>query len=139
MKKKKKKRKVAVTPKYLRILIPLISKKENSEEFLDKAIEGVGEIILLIVIDTNAMNQQFGFAASEISNGSALMEDVKALIGQKGKRADDILEWGNTLTKIDHIAKLREVDKIVLVKQENQYFKDLVKNLKKEKLKVEII
>ncbi len=135
----KKKVKAEITAKQLKILIPLLSKKENEGEFLEKAIVGATEIILLLIIDTNAMNQEFGFAASEISNGNALMEDVKALLGKKRKKADDILEWGDTLTKIDNMAKLRQVNKIVLMKQDNQYFRDLVKNLRKEKLDVEII
>lgn len=121
------------------ILLPLISKKENDPAFIDKAIEGLKRIILLMVIDTETMPGGFGFAASEIGQGNQLMMDVKTLLKEKGINAEEILEWGNTETKIDHVARLREVKKIVLKKQDNHYFKKLVKSLKDKKLNVEVI
>ena len=123
----------------MKIVIPLLSKQENNEDFLEKAVEGAKEIIVLLVIDTEAMPGQFGYAATEIRHGNMLIEEIKERLEEKKKQCNDIIEWGNTLTKIDHIARLQKADKIVLQKQENKFFKDLVKELKKEGQKVEVI
>ncbi len=117
--------------KELRVLIPLVSKKENNELFLQKATEGAKEITLLLVIDKKEMVGQFGFAASEIMQGTALIEQIKKFLVEHGKRAKEIVEWGDTETKIEHIAILQKADKVFLLEQDNEYFKSLVKCLKK--------
>lgn len=124
----------------MKVLIPLVSKKENNQEFLQKATEGAKEVVLLLVIDQRELVGQFGFAASEIMQGNALIEQIKKTLEEKGKRATEIEEWGKTETKIEHIALLQRVDKIALLEQENEYFKRLVKQLsKKLGNKIEII
>ncbi|MCR4335973.1 MAG: hypothetical protein NUV57_05580 [archaeon] len=120
------------------VLIPLLSEKENDEEFLEQALKGTKDIILLIVVDANS-KEEFGFATSHIQTARIVMEDVKTSIGKRRKRAEDIIEWGDTKNKIMNIALLRKVDKVILKKQENHYFEELVKNLRKEKIEVEVI
>lgn len=120
------------------VLIPLLSDKENDEAFLEEALKGAKNIILLIVVDANS-NEEFGFTTSHIQKARAVMEDVKATIGRKRKRAEDIIEWGDTFGKISNIALLRKVDKVFLKKQENQYFDELVEKLKKEKIDLQVI
>jgi hypothetical protein len=120
-----------------KILIPLISKEETSNAFIEKAVKGAKEIILLLVIDTNAMHNSFGFAASEIRQGNMLIEDLKYLLKKKKKHVEEIIEWGNTATKIIQLTKLKEIQAIVLKKQENHFFNELVEKLRKE-LRVEI-
>lgn len=124
----------------MKVLIPLVSKKENNPDFLQKATEGAKETILLLVIDKRELVGQFGFAASEIMQGNMLIEQIKKFLETKGKRARDIMEWGETTTKIEHTALLQKVDKIVLLEQKNEYFKSLVKQLSKKMAgKIEII
>jgi hypothetical protein len=121
------------------ILLPVLSKKEAEPDFLEIATKGTKNIILLLVIDTNAMAGEFGTGINNIREGNAIMEAVRKALGQKRKHAEEIMEWGDTLTKIDHIARLKEVDKIVLSGQDNQYFEELVKKLREKKFKIEII
>ncbi|MFH1391682.1 MAG: hypothetical protein ABIH20_05205 [Candidatus Diapherotrites archaeon] len=120
------------------VLIPLLSEKENDEEFLEQALKGTKEVILLIVVDADS-KEEFGFAASHIQTARLVMEEVKATIGKKRKRSEDIIEWGDTKNKIMNIALLRKVDRVILKKQENQYFDELIKNLEKEKIEVKVI
>lgn len=122
-----------------KILIPLISKKENDSDFLDTAVENAHEVILLLVIDTAAVGGSFGFTTSEISQGNMLVEEIKNYLESQGKHVFEVMEWGNTETKITNIAKLKEVDKVVLKKHKAQFLKELEKTLKKAKIKVEII
>jgi hypothetical protein len=122
----------------MRVLVPLLSKKEDSEEFVEMVTAKAKEIILLIVIDTAAMSGQFGFAAGEIAQANALMQKMKNAIGKKRKTCEDIIEWGDTATKIEHMAMLRQVDKIYLVKQDNQFSKKLLRELEEKLPKVEI-
>lgn len=115
------------------VLIPLLSKKENNPDFLEKAIEGMKEIVLLLVVDTAAMPKEFGFSTMEISDGRKLMEEIKATIGKKRKKATDIIQWGDTFLKINNTAKLKKCKKIVTLKQDNQYYRELIARLKKQK------
>lgn len=121
------------------MLVPIVSGKENNTEFLQKAVENGKEIILLLVIDQRELIGQFGFAASGIKQGTALMEQIKAHLEAKGLHPKDIEEWGDTETKIEHIALLQRVDKVLLLEQDNEYFRNLVKQLgKKLSGKIEI-
>ena len=121
----------------MKVLIPLLSKQENKPEFLQRAVQGAKEVLLLLVIDTESTPSQFGFVASEIGQGNTLMQDVKKQLEKMRKTCNDVIEWGNTETKIEHIAQLQHVDKIVLLKQDNQFFKKLLKQMR-GKLKMEI-
>ena len=124
----------------MKVLIPLLSKQENNPVFLEKALEGAKEIVVLLAIDTNAMVGQFGFAASEMRQGNLLAEEIKKVAESRGIKCNDIVEWGDTVSKIDHIAQLEKVNEIRLLKQDNHYFKDLLKKLRnKTKKKIETI
>lgn len=120
------------------VLIPILSKKENTPEFLEKAVKGEKEVFLLAIMDTNALSNNFGFATSEIGAGSELIEQIKAKLEPKKIKVIEALEWGDTNTQIIHLAKLKNIKKIALVKQENKYFKDLVKELNENKIKTQI-
>ena len=117
-----------------RVLIPLLSKKEASKEFVKKIAGEKGEIILLLVIDTGAMSGGFGFAAHEIAQGNLLMQKTKILLEKHKKKCNDVIEWGNTESKIEHLAQLQQVNKILLVQQESPAFGKLLREMK-EKLK----
>ncbi len=120
------------------VLIPIISKKENSKAFIEKAIEGQKSAFLLAIMDTGAVAKNFGFATSEIGHENELIEEIKKTLKEKGIAFDDALEWGDTTSTIINFAKLKKIKKVALVKQENKYFKDLVKELKENGFEVEI-
>lgn len=125
--------------KELKVLIPLLSKTENDAEFIGRAVKGAREVTLLLVIDNSAAGMQFGFALQQMAQGNALSAELKALIGKKKKSVHDILEWGNTRSKIINTAKLRGVDKVVFRAQQGAEFEELVDALKAEKIRVEVI
>ena len=110
----------------VKVLIPLLSKEENKAEFLEKATAGVKQLTLLTVIDTNSGKEKFGFTASQIGHCSNLAEDMRNKLKDNISDIDYITEWGDTLTKIEQIAQLKKIDKIVMKKQQNQFFDMLV-------------
>ncbi len=122
----------------MKILIPLLSEKENEREFIEKASKGATEIILLLVVDPSP-KERFGFAASFLQKGRAVMEGAKKLLGEKRKSCEEIVEWGDTQGKILNMALLRKVDKIVFYRQDNQYFNEMLNRLIKEKIETEVI
>jgi len=123
----------------LTVLIPVLSRKEDNEEFLKEATAKAKEILLLLVIDTKS-SPSSGFTASEIAQGQKIMDSVRERVGKMRKSCEELLEWGDTMTRIDHTAKLRRVDSIVLLREENQFFEELVEFLKKQKAyKVRVI
>ena len=124
----------------VRALIPLLSKKEDSEELIARACREADELIALLIVDTNAMPGQFGFAASDIGHGNSLMQEIKRIALEYGKECQDIIEWGETTSKIIHLVQLRNINKVFLLKQDNQLFKNLVKELEENtKAEVEVI
>ncbi len=120
------------------VLLPILSEKENDDAFLETALKGATHVILLIVVDADS-KQEFGFATSQIQKARKVLEEVKTAIGKKRKKSEDILEWGDTKSKIMNLALLRKVDKVTLKNQDNQYFKELVEALEKEKISVEVL
>ncbi len=112
----------------MKVLIPLLSKNELNEEFLDKAVKGANEVILLMVID-----KEDSLKASDISSSTHFLEEVKKAVGKKRKKCEDLTEWGETTAKIKSIAIINKADKIALLKQENQFFEKLVEKLGEEK------
>lgn len=122
----------------MKVLIPLLSKDESNEQFLGKASEKADQVTLLTVIDTMSGNEKFGFTAGQIGASSSLAEKMKKKLKETVKEIDQVLEWGDTLTKIEQIAKLKKVDLIAMKKQQNQFFEQLVEHLKERKLKVEV-
>jgi len=121
-----------------KVLVPLLSKREAEPAFIQAIANKAHEIILLLVIDTHAMAGEFGFATNEIAVGNALMQKIKEAIGKKRKTCNDVIEWGDTATKIEHMAQLYHVDKVYVVKQENQFYKILVKDMKEKLPEIEI-
>lgn len=122
----------------MKVLIPILSENENDEQFIEEAIKGAKEAILLLVIDANP-KQEFGFTASHIQKGRKVMEIVRESLGKKRKKSEELIEWGDTKSKILNLALLRKVDKVAMKKQENQYFEELAKKLKAEKIEVQVI
>ncbi|MEK6941770.1 MAG: hypothetical protein AABW85_02855 [archaeon] len=120
------------------VLIPIISKKENNPEFLEKATQGQHHVFLLAIMDTGAVAKNFGFATSEIGHGNELIEEIKYTLKAKKIELSDVLEWGDTHQQIINYAKLKKTKKVALIKQENKYFKDLVKDLKEQGFEVEL-
>lgn len=111
------------------VLIPILSRSENNSNFLASAIQGFDQVVLLVVIDRNELVGRFGFVATEIRAATALIETIKTFLENQGKKVQDVTEWGETSQKIAHLAELYNCEKIVLVKQENEYFKKLVAEL----------
>ncbi len=122
----------------MKILIPLLSETENEAAFLEKATEGADNVILLVVVDASP-KEKFGFTASFIQKARSVMEEVKETLAKKKKPCEDVMEWGDTQSKIVNLSRLKKADKVVLKKQDNHYFRQLVKKLEEEKIKTEIV
>lgn len=125
-------------PKGVKVLVPLLSKREAHPIFIEAIASKAREVTILLVIDTHAMTGQFGFATNEIAAGNHLMELVKEAVGKKRKTCNDVIEWGDTATKIEHLAMLHSVDKIYLVWQDNQFFKKLLQDMQETLKGIEI-
>ena len=122
----------------MNILVPLLSGKEDNPEFI-KAITANGKKIILLQIVDKEFLTKTSTAMGEVMQNQALLTKVKKSIQAKKKKVEEITEWGTTIKKILSIAILQKVDKVFLVKQDNQFFGDILKAMKKEKIPYEII
>lgn len=114
----------------MHVLIPILTKLEANEEFLEKATKGMRKATVLIVVDAS-LQETFGIAASSLAQAQQIAEQIKAKLGKKRKSCEVLLEWGSTAEAIDRIARLRAVSKIALMKDENSFFRQIVKKLSK--------
>lgn len=122
------------------VLIPILSKHEDNPDFLRSATEGFDNVVLLAVIDRTEIVGRFGFMANEIRSATQLVEKIRGFLENQDKLVEDLVEWGETNQKICHIAELKNCSKIVLAKQDNQYFRKLLKKLGEEtKAKLEVV
>ena len=122
----------------MNVLAPLISGKESSEGYVDAITNKVDKIILLQIIDRDFMAET-SKAMGEVMQSSTMMETLRQKIGKKRKTCEEITEWGHTTKKIMAIALIQNVDKVILVEQDNKFFKDMLKELKKNKIAFETI
>ncbi len=122
----------------MKILVPLLTGKEKNSVFLNAITDKVDEVILLQIVDKDFLSRA-GLAMGEVRQSRIVLEEIKKFIGQKKKKCNELTEWGSTIPKIVSLALLQKVNKVILVKQENQFFEDILRELKKNKLKVETI
>ncbi len=112
------------------ILIPILSKRENKPDFLMQCTGGVDQVVLLSVIDQREMVGPFGFSTNEIRLANQLMQQITVFLSSQGKEVESILEWGTVSGKIVQLAELKNCSRIVFVRQDNEYYKNLVKQVK---------
>jgi len=122
----------------MHILAPLISGRENSEEYVEAITKGADKVILLQIIDRDFMNKTSA-AMGEVMHFSTMMVELKKMIGKKRKPCDEITEWGHTIKKILSIALIQKIDKVVFVNQNNAFFKEILQELKKNKINYELV
>lgn len=120
------------------VLVPLLSGKENSDFYIDSVCKGADKIILLQIIDRDFMNKT-STAMGEVMQFSTLLSEMKKKIGKKRKPCEEITEWGTTIKKILSISIIQNVDKVFFLEQKNDFFDEILKELKKNKIKYEII
>jgi hypothetical protein len=122
----------------MKVLAPLISGKENFPEYIEAITSKVDKIILLQVVDKEFMNKT-STAMGEIMHFHKILEEVKKEIGKKRKTCEEITEWGNTAKKVVSISFIQQTDKVLLINQNNHFFKGLLEELKKNKIKYELV
>jgi hypothetical protein len=120
------------------ILIPLLSGKEDNQAFINAVTQKGKKIILLQIVDKEFLAKT-STAMGEVMQNHALLTKVKKALQSKKKTVDEVTEWGTTIKKIISIAILQKVDKVFFVKQNNQFFEDIIKAMQKEKIPYEII
>lgn len=122
----------------MHILAPLISGKENNELYVDAITKGVDKVTLLQIVDRDFMAKA-STAMGEVMQFSKVMNELKKSIGLKRKSCNEITEWGHTINKIVSISIIQKIDKVVLIEQDNKFFEDILKELKKNKIIYELI
>jgi hypothetical protein len=122
----------------MNVLAPLLSGRENSDEYINAIAKGSDKIILLQIIDREFMSKT-STAMGEVMQFSNIMSEIKKKIGLKRKKCEEITEWGQTNKKIISITIIQKIDKIVLIEQKNNFFEDLLKEIKKNKINYELV
>ncbi|MFA5126143.1 MAG: hypothetical protein WC462_04025 [archaeon] len=122
----------------MKVLVPLLTGKENDKDFVEAFTFKVDEVVLLQIVDKDFMVKTSS-ALGEVRQSRTEMEEIKKIVGAKKKKCVETTEWGSTIQKILANAVLQKVDSVFLVKQRNQFFEDILKELKKNKIVCEVI
>jgi len=119
-------------------LIPILSFKENDNFFVKQAFQGSNSALVLLVVDTNLKESGY-FTTSRIAKGRETVVGIIEKAKRKKKKAEELIEWGNTKEKIISTAKINGIKTIVLMKQNSDFFKDIVEGLKANGFDVKIL
>lgn len=120
------------------ILVPLLSGKENNALFIETIAKKNDKTILLQIVDKEFLAKTSA-AMGEVMQFHTQLSEIKKALKSKKKDCEEITEWGHTIQKILSIAMLQKVETVLLVKQKNQFFGEILKALEKEKIKYELI
>ncbi|MDP2666165.1 MAG: hypothetical protein Q8P05_01530 [Candidatus Diapherotrites archaeon] len=104
----------------MKILMPVLSVKDHSPHFVDKAVAKGSVVYVLLVLDSSSSRGGFGFKTSDIMKGRVVVDSIKEQVKGKKKLCHDILEWGPTIEKIAQIAEMKQVGEIVVHNPEGE-------------------
>ncbi len=127
-----------VTSGKLKILVPLLSGRENDKLFVDAVTKDVNEVVILQIIDKQFLPKA-GSAMAEVRQFRIVADELRKAIGAKRKKFFEMSEWGITIPKIISTAKFQKVDKVFLVKQTTQFFAEITDALSDNKIKYELV
>ena len=122
----------------LKILVPLLSGRENDKLFIDALCKEAKEVVILQIVDKQFLPKA-GSAMAEVRQYRIVSDDLRKAIGAKRKKFLEMTEWGITIPKIISTAMFQKVDKVYLVKQSNQFFDEIINALKEKKIKFELV
>jgi hypothetical protein len=120
-------------------LIPIITKKESSYEFLSKVFPQCKELVVLAVVDASEKKTDFGLTATDIAQANEIISRILVSAKENKVKAEDVLEWGELSHKLINTVKLSNAKKVFLIKTDSDEQKKLVKELKKEGIEVQLI
>jgi hypothetical protein len=122
----------------MKVLVPLLTGKENNPLFIEAFTVRVDEVILLQIVDKEFMSKTSA-AIGEVRQLTKVMEEIRKAVGLKKKKCSEITEWGSTLKKLLALAVLQKIDKVFLIKENTSFFDEITKELKKNKIPFEAI
>jgi hypothetical protein len=123
---------------FVKILIPLLSGRENDKTFIESIGKEVKEVVILQIVDKQFLPKA-GSAMAEVRQFRIVADSLKKAIGAKKKKFVEMTEWGVTIPKIISTAMFQKVDYVLLVKQSNQFFDEVIVALKKNKINFELV
>ncbi|MCX6803610.1 MAG: hypothetical protein NTY48_03490 [Candidatus Diapherotrites archaeon] len=122
----------------MKVLVPLLTGFEKDPIFVSAVTDKVDEVILLQIVDKE-FHARAGSAIGEVRQLRLVLDELRKSIGAKKKKCVELTEWGSTIQKIISLVLLQKIDKVYLVKQNNQFFEDILKALSKNKIKYGVI
>lgn len=122
----------------LKILIPLLSGRENDPIFINSLSKDAKEVVILQIVDKQFLPKA-GSAIGEVRQFRIVADALRKALVSKKKKLIEMTEWGITIPKIVSIALMQRVDYVLLVKQNTQFFEEVTQALKDNKIKFELV
>ena len=122
----------------MKILITLLSGRENDSLFINSIDKSVKEVIVLQIVDKQFL-PKVGSVIGEVGHFRMVADDLKKALVFKKKKLFEMTEWGVTIPKIISIALLQKIDYVLLVKQDTQFFEEVVSELKSKRIRVVLV
>ena len=99
-------------------LIPILTGKEDEEEFIEKIMKGetLKQLILLNIVKREEVEDvPAGYAGSRIKKGEDIMEKIKKKTPSEIE-VEENMEWGDPIDKIKAVTKIKDIDQIYMKK-----------------------
>jgi len=113
-------------------LIPILTGKEDEEEFIEKIMKGetLKQLILLNIVKREEVEDvPAGYAGSRIKKGEDIMEKIKKKTPSEIE-VEENMEWGDPIDKIKAVTKIKDIDQIYMKKsKEANNVKKALRNL----------
>ena len=122
----------------MKILVPVLSGRENDKLFIDSFKKEVTEVVILQIVDKQFLPKA-GSAMAEVRQLRIVADSLKKTLGSKKKKYFEMTEWGITIPKIISTAKFQKVDKVFLIKQSTQFFDEIIDALNDNEIKYELV
>jgi hypothetical protein len=117
-------------------LIPIISGKEANENFAKEIVKYCDKAILLMIMDKD-FGDRTTAALGNMRTSRKTFEELSKLLTKEKISFEEATEWGSTSTKIVSRANYNKVDKVFLVKQETEFYREIINALKENKIMFE--
>jgi|GEM_PF-5122978 len=116
----------------MKALIPILTGKEDEEEFIEKVIEkeDLEEVILLNVVKRDEVGEvPAGYAGTKIKEAEETMKKIKNRLPVNIKTEEN-LEWGDPAEKIRAISKIKNIEKVFIDQsEESEEIENYLNNL----------
>jgi hypothetical protein len=121
------------------ILLPVLTGKENDKLFLQRVTKDTSRAVVVYIIDSDRTSETtFGDFTTEVQKGETLLDEIESVLTKRKIATKLYSEWGATMDKLDNIARVEQVDAIVVMDDHRKETQNFIKKMKRKLAGIEV-